>query len=178
MVAKKFMVEKNVLPLQYMKNRGAIELIYMFIITLILCLTSHFHMSLSDFNIHFALISSIYIIANFIKSILLINVIYEYSSEAVAFLIISEPLSGSIFRIIEYFKNSESDIRTMIFSIVEAVLIIFIGFATMVYEEIIIINKCELEKDVKKKIMERANTDTEDLTANINDISNDASAIN
>ena len=85
MVAKKFMVEKNVLPLQYMKNRGAIEFIYMFIITLILCLTSHFHMSLSDFNIHFALISSIYIIANFIKSILLINVIYEYSSEAVAF---------------------------------------------------------------------------------------------
>ena len=66
----------------------------------------------------------------------------------------------------------------MIFSIVESVLIIFIGFATMVYEEIIIINKCELEKDVKKKIMERANTDTEDLTANINDISNDASAIN
>ena len=48
----------------------------------------------------------------------------------------------------------------------------------MVYEEIIIINKCELEKDVKKKIMERANIDTEDLTDNINDISNDASAIN
>ena len=149
------------------------------IVTPILYHTSYLHISLDVFsNTNFRIIAPLYIIACFFKAFLLTNVIYEYSSEAVAFLIISEPLSGSIFRIIEYFKNSESDIRTMIFSIVEAVLIIFIGFATMVYEEIIIINKCELEKDVKKKIMERANTDTEDLTANINDISNDASAIN
>ena len=157
-IAKKFMVEKNFLPLQYMKNRGAIEFIYMFIITLILCLTSHFHMSLSDFNIHFALIASIYIIANFIKSILLINVIYEYSSEAVAFLIISEPLSGSIYKIINFFKEEKSS-SDIIISIIEVILVILICFATMIYEEIIIIEKCGLSKDIKEKITKRAEFD-------------------
>ena len=178
-LSKKLMIEKYILPLPFIRRRGVIEFIYLLIVTPILYFTSYLHISFDVFsNTNFRIIAPLYIIACYFKAFLLTNVIYEYSSEAVAFLIISEPLSGSIFRIIEYFKNSESDIRTMIFSIVEAVLIIFIGFATMVYEEIIIINKCELEKDVKKKIMERANTDTEDLTANINDISNDASAIN
>ena len=102
-IAKKFMVEKNFLPLQYMKNRGAIEFIYMFII-------------------------------------------------------ISEPLSGSIYKIINFFKEEKSS-SDIIISIIEVILVILICFATMIYEEIIIIEKCGLSKDIKEKITKRAEFD-------------------
>ena len=68
-------------------------------------------------------------------------------------------MAGSIKEIIDFFNNEKN--RTNIaFSIVEIILVILIGISTMIYEEIIIIRLCGLEKDTKEEIANRSRQDS------------------
>ena len=88
------------------------------------------------------------------------NVIYKFTSQSVSYLIISESLAGSIKEIIDFFNNEKN--RTNIaFSIVEIILVILIGISTMIYEEIIIIRLCGLEKDTEEEIANRSRQDSD-----------------
>ena len=62
--------------------------------------------------------------------------------------------------IIDFFNNEKN--RTNIaFSIVEIILVILIGISTMIYEEIIIIRLCGLEKDTEEEIAKRGRQDSD-----------------
>ena len=87
-IAKILMEEKYVLPVKYMCYRGVIELFLLGIITPILLSTSALYFSSDIFSKNLVIAGPIYIIASSIKSYLLLNIIYKFSSQSVAFLII------------------------------------------------------------------------------------------
>ena len=170
-IAWKFMINKYVLPWKYLRLRGIFEFMFLVIITLVLSLFSVLHFSKDTFTTsNFWLISLFYIVLNFVKSASLIKVIYKYSSQAVAFLIISQQLSGSIYTIINFFIEKEKKSLTIISSIIEIILIFLIGIATMIYEEIIVIHLCDLDQNTKEGINLRGKVDNE-LASNRTSIS-------
>ena len=111
------------------------------------------------------IISLIYTFVCFLKSYLLLYVIYYFSSLSVSFLIISEPLSGSIYNIILFIKDKEyeSELKNIAFLIIEIICFILVGIGTMIYEEIIIINKWGLNLDTDQEIIDRAELDIESI---------------
>ena len=152
------MVDNYVFPFQYMRYRGSIQFLYLIIMTTILYLTSNLNFSIDIFSRKLAISAPLYIVSCFIKAILLLTVIYKFSSQSVSFLIISESFAGSIKEIIDFF-NKDKNKTSIAISIIEMILVILIGIATMVYEEIIVIRLCGLEKDVEEEISNRASLD-------------------
>ena len=147
--------EDYIIPQNFMFFRGVGELILLIAITLVLC---KFSWKIDDFKSIFIndlkkiiAISIIYTWSSFIKAHELLNVIYYYSSQSVSFLIISESISYSIVEII---KSNEKD--NIIILVVEIICIIFSTFATLIYDEIIVIKKWGLDKDVATEIVKRA----------------------
>ena len=96
-----------------------------------------------------------YTLSSFVKAYLLVKVIYYFSSQSVSFLIISESLTGSVADIIKFFIENENsyDIITLL---LEIIVIIITTFGTLIYDEIIVIRKWELELNVAKEISERS----------------------
>ena len=103
--------------------------------------------------------SIIYTLISFVKQTITLKIIYLFSSQSVSFLIISTALAGSIKDIIDFFKKSDKSSINIInylsffFGII-AFIIIILG--TLVYDEILIINKWGLNFNVKKGIYERS----------------------
>ena len=157
-IVKKIMVDNYVFPFQYMRYRGSIQFLYLIIMTTILYLTSNLNFSIDIFSRKLAISAPLYIVSCFIKAILLLIVIYNFSSQSVSFLIISESFAGSIKEIIDFF-NKDKNKTSIAISIIEMILVILIGIATMIYEEIIVIRLCGLEKDVREEISNRASLD-------------------
>ena len=155
-LAKKFMVEKHLFPSKYMQIRGLFEAIALSIITPILILTSHLNFSLNMFTLFNGVMALSFILLSSIKAFLLLKVIYEYSSQAVSFLIISEPLSESIYDMI---NNVNHENKRYLLLTGEIIIIFFIAIITMIYEEIIIIKICGCDENVKDTINERAEDD-------------------
>ena len=148
--------EDYIIPQNFMFFRGVGELILL-IITIIPILFKY-GWKIGDFKSIFIndlkkiiAISIIYTWSSFIKAHELLNVIYYYSSQSVSFLIISESISYSIVEII---KSNEKD--NIIILVVEIICIIFSTFATLIYDEIIVIKKWGLDKDVATEIVKRA----------------------
>ena len=83
------------------------------------------------------------------------KIIYYFSSQSVSFLVISESVSGSILHIINFIRDEEKDNIEIMLVIMEIIGIIIIAFATLLYDEIIIINKWGLNENVKKVIIDR-----------------------
>jgi hypothetical protein len=146
----------NTVPSQYMRWRGIFELILLLIISPILIATSNLNFSTDIFSTKLAIAAPIYIIFCFIKAILLLNVVYYYTPQSVSFLIISESFAGSFHEIINFIKKKDLSILISIF---EIILVILIGIATLVYEEIIVINRCGLERNVEEAIIDRGHED-------------------
>ena len=149
----------NTVPSQYMRWRGIFELILLLIISPILIATSNLNFSTDIFSTKLAIASPIYIIFCFIKAILLLNVVYYFTPQSVSFLIISESFAGSFHEIINFFNNEEKKAPSIIISIFEIILVALIGIATLVYEEIIVINRWGLERNVEEAIIERSHDD-------------------
>ena len=148
--------EDYIIPQNFMFFRGVGELILL-IITIIPILYKYGwkidyfkSIFINDLKKIIA-ISIIYTWSSFIKAHELLNVIYYYSSQSVSFLIISESISYSIVEII---KSNEKD--NIIILVVEIICIIFSTFATLIYDEIIVIKKWGLDKDVATEIVKRA----------------------
>lgn len=146
--------EDYIIPQNFMFFRGVGELILL-IITIIPILFKYGKIDFKSIFINdlkkIIAISIIYTWSSFIKAHELLNVIYYYSSQSVSFLIISESISYSIVEII---KSNEKD--NIIILVVEIICIIFSTFATLIYDEIIVIKKWGLDKDVATEIVKRA----------------------
>ena len=159
-ICKKYMEEKYIFPWSYMFLRGIYELVYLIILTPAFIFTSILNFTSDIFTKKFFIISSIYIFCSFIKAGLLINLVYQYSSTFVSFLIMSEPLAGSIYEIINYFINKkDSNPFSIIITIFETILFVLIILTTLVFEEIYVIKCCKLNKDTKSEIERRSEQD-------------------
>ena len=148
--------EDYITPESIMFKRGFGEFFIILISTSILC---KYGFKINDFKSIFIsdlmkiiLVSIIYICSSFIKALVLLKVIYYYSSQSVSFLIISESIACSLYEI-KYLKDNKDNIP---FIVVEIICIILTLFSTLVYDEIIVIKKCGLDKYVESEIAKRA----------------------
>ena len=149
--------EDYITPESIMFKRGFGEFFIILISTSILC---KYGFKINDFKSIFIsefwkiiLVSIIYICSSFIKALVLLKVIYYYSSQSVSFLIISESIACSLYEICKYLKDNKDNIP---FIVVEIICIILTLFSTLVYDEIIVIKKCGLDKYVESEIAKRA----------------------
>ena len=159
---KKFFNEFYVLPEYLLFSIGVVEVIIFLIITPIL-----YALNVLKFNFNFGTeivtMTIIYIFTKAVREYILIKFIYLFSSQFVAFLIISLPISGSIMDIINFIRakdKSQIPVYAYISFPFELISLGFIIFGTLMYDEIIIVNKFGLNFNVKKGIIERALIDT------------------
>jgi len=159
---KKFFNEFYVLPEYLLFSIGVVEVIIFLIITPIL-----YTLNVLKFNFNFGTeivtMTIIYIFTKAVREYILIKFIYLFSSQFVAFLIISLPISGSIMDIINFIRTkdkSQIPVYAYISFPFELISLGFIIFGTLMYDEIIIVNKFGLNFNVKKGIIERALIDT------------------
>ena len=159
---KKFFNEFYVLPEYLLFSIGVVEVIIFLIITPIL-----YAINVLKFNFNFGTeivtMTIIYIFTKAVREYILIKFIYLFSSQFVAFLIISLPISGSIMDIINFIRTkdkSQIPVYAYISFPFELISLGFIIFGTLMYDEIIIVNKFGLNFNVKKGIIERALIDT------------------
>ena len=159
-ICKKIMDEKLVFPWSYLFSRGVYQVAYLIILTLILYFKSKLHFTLDMFKSkNFWVVSFIYIVTGFIKSSLLINLVYLYSSTFVSFLIMAEPLSGSIYEVINFIIKKENNFLPIFKTVIEIIFLVLIVLTTLIYEEIIVIRICGLEQDVVEEIRKRSQDD-------------------
>ena len=103
-------------------------------------------------------------LANFVKSFITLKIIYHYSSQSVSFLLISQSFGGSIYRFIDIFIKGIGEKWKIIFILLEIISILIILFASLVYDEIIIINKWRLNENVKQGIIFRGELEMENMS--------------
>ena len=159
-IHKKIYIDNYILPEHLMLIKGLGGLFLILIITPILYGT----IWIND-NESFKLVSDltnmitlivIYVSSSFIKSYLLLKVIYYFSSQSVSFLLISESITGSITEIINFFSSDDSNYVNIIFLTIDILIILLTSFGTLVYNEIIVLKKWGLDKNVAREITKRA----------------------
>ena len=160
---KQLFLNNYIIPELMQFIRGLFELVIILIITPIL----YYSFNL-DSKFNFDKLTVIFMIINilvgFVKAYILLKVIYNYSIQSVSFLLISQSLPYSIYGIIYVFKYvEEKNADDFILISFEILGILIILFATLVYDEIIIINKWNLNKNVKLFIMKRGEDENEDM---------------
>ena len=155
---KKFYSNYYILPENLLFFMGIIQCILLGILTPIFISTKVFNDDL-NYDPLKIFMSIIYTLISFVKQTITLKIIYLFSSQSVSFLIISTALAGSIKDIIDFFKKSDKSSINIInylsffFGIIAFIIIIF---GTLVYDEILIINKWGLNFNVKKGIYERS----------------------
>jgi len=153
-----------IIPERLMFHKALLGALILIIITPILYFSFGDKLSLVIDNGYKVLILIIYTFASFFKNYFLLKIIYHFSSQSVSFLIISESVAGSIDEIIDYIRDREDKEALDIISLIIEILgIILITIATLIYDEIIVIKRFGLDKNVKRLIEERAKID-KDLT--------------
>ena len=111
--------------------------------------------------VYFILI--LYTLKGFINSYIRLKIIYRFSMQSVSFLYISLSLGCSIIKIIDYIESSDKTTEYTFLLIIEIIGILMIFTATLIYDEVIIINKWGLNEDVKVIISKRGETDSKSL---------------
>ena len=105
------------------------------------------------------------------KEFILLKVIDKISAHSVSFLIIARYIGTNIYGIYKNFRDVEDkDVDDFFFIILQIVGMFIILIACLIYDEIIIINKWNLDYFTKKRINERAEEE-------VNDENNDEDAL-
>ena len=160
-IEKQIFLENYIYPANFQFYRGIAELILISIITPILYFSFGENLGLNYDNINIIIpLIIINTLSSFFKAFITLKIIYHYSSQSVSFLRIAQSFGGSITIFINIIKNGLNDGWKIIFIFIEIFSVIIILFASLIYDEIIIINKCELNKNVKLGIINRGEFDT------------------
>ena len=146
--------ENYLLPEKFMLFRGITVGVIIIVITPILYFSFGLTWKIS-FQAGNYVSSSIYIITSFVKSYFLLKIIFHFSSQSVSFLVISESVSGSVFQIIGFVNDKDKEAVEYILVTMELIGIFIIAFSTLIYDEVVIINKWELNRNVRKGIISR-----------------------
>ena len=158
-MTKKLFTEEFILPEKFMLIKSCFGSIILVITTPILYFSFRISLKLT-FNTKQIITAVIYVLADFVKSYCLLKIIYHFSSQSVSFLVMSRAVAGTITQIINFIKdNKNKDPVEIILLIIETIGILIISFATLLYDEIIIINKWGLNENVKKGIISRGEED-------------------
>ena len=161
---KKMYDEYYIFPQYILFYRAQFETLIIIVLTPILFFsfysTSDFQFE-SSFMVYFILI--LYTLKGFINSYIRLKIIYRFSMQSVSFLYISLSLGCSIIKIIDYIKSSDKTTEYTFLLIIEIIGILMIFTATLIYDEVIIINKWGLNEDVKVIISKRGETDSKSL---------------
>ena len=153
-----FKENQSLLPEKLQLLMGIIKFIIIILITPILYFS--FGMELVwDCHPIVILTLSFYTILTLFKNYFILKIIYYFSSESVAFVSISECFALSTFGIIQIISSGNN--KHILLLIPEILGIFIILFAALIYEEFIIINRCEFNKNVRKYIAHRANREIE-----------------
>ena len=149
-----FFINEYLYPEQMQFIRGLIESIIIIIVTPILSLSFDIKLKfcceypIIIFNIFFVLL-------NFFNNYIKLKLISHFSVQCVSFLIIFRTLIMPLIRI-----TNNIDAKFLILHIIGTFIIMF---SLLVYDEIIIINKCGLNHNVKRIIQQRASQDMKDM---------------
>ena len=169
------------LPHSLMFRRGIIEFVLIFIMNLILFSTGKLNLDYNNKNIPLIiLIKSIHIIIYFVKAFCLMKIIYIYTSQYVSFLVVSESVAGTVNLLINkaYGKGFLHDFSHPIIIIIEILSLIIVTFGTLMYNEIIVINKWGLHEKTKNFLLLKGEEDFIISSMEVEDENNDVNKKN
>ena len=147
-------------PANFQFYRGIAESILAIVITLILYFSFGVILKFNTENLNIVIPTIILVtLTGFFKAFVTLKIIYHYSSQSVSFLRIAQSFGGSISIFINFIKNGIDDEWKIGLIILEIIGVLMILFASLIYDEIIIINICELSKNVKLGIINRGEFD-------------------
>ena len=152
------------LPHTLMYDRGLIEFIIIFIISLILFLTGKLTLTFKygEEAVYIILFRIVNIIISFAEAFCLMEVIYIFTSQYVSFLIVSESFAGVLnfwINININDGNSPSPYKNNTFIFIDILSLITITFGTLMYNEMIIINKWGLQENTKTGLLLKEQND-------------------
>ena len=151
------------LPHSLMFDRGIIQFVILLIISTILFLTKTLEISYEPNHIiYIILIKIAYTIILSVKAFCLMQAIYIYTSQYVSFLVVAESVGGTLNLFINIINNDDgypTIYKNNFFMIAEIISVIIITFGTLMYNEMIIINKCGLQENTKKGLLIKEKND-------------------
>ena len=96
------------------------------------------------------------------------KIIYIFTSQCVSFLIVSESLAGTLNFLININITEENiPFNKEMFLTIELLSLFFVIFGTLMYNEMIIINKCGLQENTKNGLLIKEKKESQS-TININ----------
>jgi len=161
-LVKQIFSENNILPESFQFLRGLGEMILIILITPILFFSFDLENKF-NFEPENIITAILYTLAEFVKAYFLLKIIYHFSSQSVPFLTLSESLGGTITEIIKIFKDENKDADDFILITLEILGIFIILFSSLVYDEVIIINKWKLNENVKIGIINRGELEMKNM---------------
>ena len=150
------------LPHSLMFYRGIIEFPILLIFSLILFKTNKLEIIYNSNHIIYIILIKIgQTIVLSIKAFCLMQIIYIYTSQYVSFLVVAESFGGVLNFFINIIINDDNPkiYKNIIFIIAEIIFIIIIIFGTLIYNEIIIINKFGLQENTNRGLHIKEKTD-------------------
>ena len=150
--------------------RGSMELIIMIIITPILYYSFCSNTDLNPRNDTSVIVVTIFnMLKSFITSYIRLKIIYRFSIQSVSFLYISICLGGSIVKIYDYIIADKRPVDYTFYVLFELIGTLIVLFATLVYDEVIIVNKWGLNENVKIGIIKRGEEEDKQTTIELDD---------
>ena len=160
---KQVFSEDYLYPANMQFDRGLLVFVLILVITPILYFSFNLDLTFIKEDVYIIIITMImYTLAAFVKAYILLKIIYNYSSQSVSFLIISESFAGFIIRAIQRF-NGETEVWEYFSLAMEFLGVIIILLSSLIYDEIIIINKWGLNNNVKTNITARSESEMKNM---------------
>ena len=160
LLIKKLYLNYYILPEYLQFARGLTEMVILVVMTIILYFSfeSKLNKLTDNYNIYVIFWTIVLTLSHCLKNYIVLKFIYLYSVQQVSFLLLSKCFGSSIIGLIK--ENDIVDIGLIVMEILSNIIALF---ATFVYDEIIIINKWNLNKNVKLNISKRAESDKESM---------------
>ena len=157
---KILMTDNFMLPQGIMFWRGCIQFIILAALSIIIMPILYYYTSGIKFNfIETDLVYRIFMkigftIMVFIKSFLILKVIDKLTTQYVSFMVVAECFGGTLNQFYNYLFNNQSNLnnKEILHFIFDFISIIFILFGTLIYNEIITINRYGLNKKTKNSL--------------------------
>ena len=154
-VINQILLSKDYLmPHILMFYRGIIEFIILLIVTIILILTGKINFNFKEDNISIIIILRCFLIISYsIKAFFLMEIIYIFNLQYVSFLVVSESFGDFLYLVYLNFSEENKYYDNKYYFIFEIISLIIIIFGTLIYNEIIIINKSGLNDETKPNLL-------------------------
>ena len=170
MLVKQIFENNHIFPAAMQCIRGSMELIIMIIITPILYFSFCLNTDLNPRNDTSVIVVTIFnMLKSFITSYIRLKIIYRFSIQSVSFLYISICLGGSIVKIYDYIIADKRPVDYTFYVLFELIGTLIVLFATLVYDEVIIVNKWGLNENVKLGIIKRGEEEDKKATIELDD---------